>query len=238
MNIILFEECQRVNDLTFTLNERQILHVNNVLKAKVGDTFKCGVINQYKGVARFDYIDMQAVMVFENKCFDDVVLAHFSIVLALPRIKMLKRIIHTLTQLGVSNVYLINSYRVEKSFWSSPFLQQEKLDEVCKLGLEQAGAFTMPNIYLKHKFKPFMEDELPFLFDNYRKIIAHPKADDSYDKTVEILDKPLLLAIGPEGGFIEYEVEKFEAQGFEAMQFGARILKVDTAVPFILGQLF
>ncbi|MFA6465072.1 MAG: RsmE family RNA methyltransferase, partial [Desulfurivibrionaceae bacterium] len=46
-----------------------------------------------------------------------------------------------------------------------------------------------------------------------------------------------ILAIGPEGGWVDFEVQHFKEQGFMAFSLGARILRVDTAVPALLAQL-
>jgi 16S rRNA U1498 N3-methylase RsmE len=46
------------------------------------------------------------------------------------------------------------------------------------------------------------------------------------------------LAIGPEGGFIPYEVEKLFGCGFNAVHMGERILNVETAVPALIARLY
>jgi RsmE family RNA methyltransferase len=46
-----------------------------------------------------------------------------------------------------------------------------------------------------------------------------------------------VLAIGPEGGWIEREVETFIARGFTPVSIGAPILRVEAAVASALGQL-
>jgi len=46
------------------------------------------------------------------------------------------------------------------------------------------------------------------------------------------------LTIGPEGGFIPYEIEKLNAAGCKTVNIGERILRVETAVPVLLSKLF
>ncbi|NNK13102.1 MAG: RNA methyltransferase, partial [Desulfofustis sp.] len=41
---------------------------------------------------------------------------------------------------------------------------------------------------------------------------------------------PVLMAIGPEGGWNEYELEQMRTRGFDQFSLGHRILRVETAV--------
>ena len=52
------------------------------------------------------------------------------------------------------------------------------------------------------------------------------------------LSSPVTLAVGPEGGFIDYEIGKLCEAGFQPVTLGSRILRVETAIPVILGRLF
>jgi RsmE family RNA methyltransferase len=135
----------------------------------------------------------------------------------------------------VKQIYLLNSYRVEKSFWNSPLLQPEKLQEQFLLGLEQTVDTILPEVHLRKLFKPFVEDELPAIIKGTTALVAHPFADASFPASVA---GPATLAIGPEGGFIPYEIEKLQECGFVSVSLGERILRVETAVPVLLGRLF
>jgi RsmE family RNA methyltransferase len=156
--------------------------------------------------------------------------------LALPRPKMLKRTLQTIATMGVKHLYLINSYRVEKSYWQTPYLQPDAIEEELLLGLEQGVDTLLPRVHLRQRFKPFVEDELPALIAGKQALLAHP-ADDAMvcprSTSVETV-----VALGPEGGFIPYEITKLKDAGFTPVTLGTRILRVETAVPVILAKLF
>ncbi len=70
--------------------------------------------------------------------------------------------------------------------------------------------------------------------EGMRKLVAHPVSDVECPRQVS---EPVMLAIGPEGGFIPYEVERLVEYGFECVHLGERILRVETAVPVLLSRL-
>jgi RsmE family RNA methyltransferase len=137
--------------------------------------------------------------------------------------------------MGVKRIFLLNSYRVEKSFWQSPVLEPESIQRQLVLGLEQARDTILPEVFLRPLFKPFAEDELPELIKDTLPLIAHPTAQRPCPRDVR---QPVTLAIGPEGGFIPYEVEKLILCGFHAVHLGERILNIETAVPYLISRLF
>ncbi len=155
-----------------------------------------------------------------------------TLVLALPRPKVLNRVIASATSMGIKRIFLINAWRVEKSYWKSPKLQH--LREHAILGLEQARDTVLPQIELRRFFRPFVEDELPSIAANTRALVAHPIAADACPHDVK---QPVTLAVGPEGGFIAEEIASFERIGFRPVHFGPRILRVETAVAALVGRL-
>jgi uracil-DNA glycosylase family 4 len=158
-----------------------------------------------------------------------------TLVLALPRPKVLRRVLFSASAMGVKRIFLVNSYRVEKSFWQSPVLGGESIRKQLILGLEQARDTILPCVFLRNRFKPFVEDELPDLSKETLQIVAHPAAPEQCPRSA---GRPVTLAIGPEGGFITYEIERLISIGFSAVNLGERILPVETAVPFLISRLF
>lgn len=214
----------------------QMNHVNKVLGATVGDTLKIGQVEGMLGTAVIENIssdnihlrDVQLTMTPPAKL-------DLTVILALPRPKVLRRLIMDMTALGVRDIILINSYRTQKSYWQSPILN--RLDEFVLEGLQQGVDTIAPRITLQKRFKPFVEDELAGLMTN-RAIVAHPYSEKSFAQYEQQQPSglPGLVCIGSEGGWIDYEIELLAAQGCEAVNIGPRILRTEAAVNAILGQ--
>ena len=148
---------------------------------------------------------------------------------------MLKRILQSLASLGVKEIFLVNSRRVEKSFWGSGVLSESDIRRHLESGLCQAKDTLMPRVHLKRFFSPFVKEELPGLSQNKNRILAHPKSQTVCPAGI---NADTVLVIGPEGGFIDLEVQTLVDTGFEPMTMGPRILRVETAVTALVSRLF
>ena len=215
------------------LTDRRLQHCLAVHRAKLGDSLRVGRIGGLLGTGRVVALTAERLDLEVQLEQSPPPPLPLTLLLALPRPKMLKRVLQAVTSLGVKQIYLLNSYRLEKSFWGSPLLQAEKLQEQLLLGLEQARDTVLPQIQLRPRFKPFVEDELPQLIAGSAAYVAHPVAAGGCPVGSS---GPTTLAIGPEGGFIPYEVEKLQACGFTPISLGERILRVETAVPVLLSR--
>jgi len=235
VNLILLYPADFIDPHRVRISDRRFQHMRSVHQAQVGEHFRVGVLNGLLGEGQVTVVNDQHVELLIRLNQAPPKPLPLRLVMALPRPKMLKRTLETIATLGVKELWLINSYRVDKSYWSTPVLRPDKLREHLLLGLEQAGDTRLPNVHLRKRFKPFVEDELPALAKGTRALVAHP-----YDAAPcpPADATPTTLAIGPEGGFIAYEVDKLREAGLGAIHLGPRILRVETAVPVLLSRLF
>ena len=234
MNLLLLNP-QQINQQSALITGRQLEHLISVQRAAVGDSIRVGAINGMMGQGLISALDSQSATIELSLDTQPPPPLPLTMILALPRPKMLRRILQTIAAMGVKKLYLINSSQVEKSFWQTPFLQPEALQEQFILGLEQAQDTQMPEIIMRKLFKPFVEDELADIITQSTALVAHPGTDKSCPVNSA---GPISLAIGPEGGFIPYEVEKLNQIGFESVHLGPRILRVETAVPALISRLY
>ncbi len=235
MNLLLLEDGDFVAADRVLLSGRRLKHLHEVHRAEAGDRLRVGRLNGLMGsgrLLRLDAAEAELQIDLEQPAPAKLPL---TLLLALPRPKMLRRVLQTVSAMGVPRLILLNSYRVEKSFWQTPFLEPAALREQLILGLEQARDTVLPEVIIEKRFKPFVEDRLPALAAGSLGLLGHPGA---YPPCPRAVERPVTLAIGPEGGWIPYEVEKLQAAGLQPVQLGERILRVETAVTALLARLF
>ena len=235
MNLILLFKDDFIDENKVRLEGRRFRHILEVHRVAIEDELRVGLAGGLIGSGRVTSVNEDSLEMDVSLTQAPPAALPVTLILALPRPKALKRVLLSLTAMGVKRLILLNSYRVEKSFWQSPVLRPDSLRRQMVLGLEQACDTTMPEVSLKPLFKPFVEDELPSLIKDTIPVVAHPVAQDPCPRGV---GSPVTLAVGPEGGFIPYEIGQFMSCGFKTVHLGKRILNVEAAVPFILSRLF
>jgi len=235
MNLLLLENSDFVSKDQVTLKGRRLNHLLDIHKIQYGDTLKAGQIDGKTGTAEVLEITDTSVTLKTTLTEQPPAALPITLILALPRPKMLRRIFQTIATMGVKQLYLINTWKVEKSYWQTPWLESSAIREQLILGLEQGCDTKLPEIFIKKRFKPFVEDELPNLVTDTQAFVAHPIGGIPCPLA---LNTPTTLAVGPEGGFIDYEINKLVETGFQPISLGSRILRVETAVPVLLSKLY
>jgi len=237
MNLILLDPKCKLDAERYGLSARQQTHISKVIKAKKGEILRVGVLNGEIGEGVYEPpTDDQCGYIHSLNLTSSAPEAlPIILAMALPRPKMLKRTLSNIAAMGVKELYLIHSAKVEKSYWQSPVLQTESIEQSLLEGLEQAKDTMMPKWSLTPRFRPFVEDQLPALLENKIGILAHPYQAKPCPIDIK---EPCVLALGPEGGWNEFEVSKWLEVGMESVHLGDRILKVETVVPVLLSRLY
>ena len=235
MNLILLFDDDFVTATRVKLSGRRLEHARNVHRAAVGDALVVGVANGRIGFGAVARIDDDSLEMDVKLDRDPPAALPLTLILALPRPKVLNRVIAGAASLGIKRIVLINAWRVEKSYWKSPRLSPENLRHQSIVGLEQARDTVLPSIETRRFFRAFVEDELPSLARGTRALVAHPTAQEACPRDVR---DTVTLVIGPEGGFIDAEIASLQAAGCSPVTIGERILRVETVVPYLAARLF
>ena len=235
--ILLFPE--EVSGDRACLSDRRAEHIRTVLRSKAGDRLRIGLLNGPLGTATVEMMNRSGVTLRLDLHGPVPPLPPTALILALPRPIMLRRVLAQASALGVERIFLINANRVEKSFFQASLLQDNAYQTALIQGLEQAMDTRLPELSIHQRFRPFIEDVLPgYLADYPVRLIAHPTAPADLGGAAPMpFTRRTILAIGPEGGWVDFELDRFSACGFRGFTLGPRILRVDSAVPALLAQL-
>ena len=235
MNVLLFTASDRLESNTITIGDRRLQHLLEVHRAAVGDTLRVGEVDGLMGLGKILELNAQRGVLAVELNQDPPQKLPVKLVLALPRPKMLRRILRNVAELGVAELYLINSYRVEKSYWLSPVLDTATTRDYLLQGLQQSRDTRLPQVHCHRRFKPFVEDVLPAIIAHRCAYLAHPGNHPACPRGK--IDESVLI-IGPEGGFIPYEVDLLQSAGCQTVSLGPRILRVENAITSLLGRLY
>lgn len=234
MNLILLHNEDFIDSNRVRLQGRRLAHAREVLKVTDGRILQVGLLDGKTGSATVLALDESSILLEVLLEQEPPFSLPVTVILAMPRPKVCKRVLQGLTSLGVKQIVLLNTWRVDKSYWQSPLLEPAGIREQLMLGLEQGRDTRLPRVELHKRFKPFVEDRLPALAAGTIALVAHPGAATACPAN---LAQPVTLAIGPEGGFTSYEIAMLTKTGLTPVHLGNRPLRVETAAPALIGRL-
>lgn len=285
MNLILFEAAELDERGRLVLDDRRGHHVCRVLRASPGDRVRLGMVHGGLGIGEVltiagDRVELAVTLTEPAPRRPSV-----DLILAVPRPKVLPRVLQAASALGVGRIDLINAWRVDKSYLDAHYLEPAVLAHHARLGCEQGGSTRVPDVAVHRLLMPFVRelgarrqaaraaqpdaspevtpevtpDATPETIsdassdatpnasgdassapgkDDVIALIAHPRAAVPIESAVPPgSQRRVLLAVGPEGGWIEREIETFLELGFLAVSAMDRVLRVDTAVSALLAQI-
>lgn len=240
MNRILFEKSE-ITDGVAEFSGERAAHIVEVLHSEVGDTVKTGELDSKIGtgvVKKIESVESKDgksyVIRLELSHTGESLQPWADLILAPPRPRVFKRLLPQLAAMGVGDIVLVGAKKVEKAFWGATVLKEENYRPLLVDGLMQSGTTIVPRLELRRNFVRFIREELDSLYPDATRIVAHPY-------NAEPIGEPpqgrLLIAIGPEGGWTDEEVELLKSKGFQCRSLGGRILRTDTATVALLAKL-
>ena len=213
---------------------RRRRHAEEILRARSGDTLRVGIVDGRLGTGRILTLDEETLDLEIELAADPPPKLALHLVLALPRPPVFRRLLSTIASLGVERLLVVGTARTEKSFWQSHVVEPDAIRERLLLGLEQSCDTVLPEVELHRYFEPLVNEFLPTQMVGRIGLVAHPGAHRPCPHSVA---DPVTLFVGPEGGLLDYEVDRLAEIGFSPIGLGARILRVEPVVPLLIGRL-
>ena len=238
MNLLLVDPRELDDRGEAILTGRRATHIRGVLGAAPGQRLRAGIVGGPIGDAEvIDVADGAIRIRFEAAGAPPSPLP-IDLVLAVPRPKVLSRVLQAVAAVAVRRVDLVNAWRVDKSYFGSNRLEPERIHEDLLLGAEQGETTHLPAVDVHPRLMSYLDEQHPGTSTQQRKLIAHARGGMDLEVAFPPGSRsPVVLAIGPEGGWIDREVDTFAARGFAVVRLGAAILRVETAVTSALAQL-
>ena len=158
------------------------------------------------------------------------------LLLALPRPKVMKRLWAQLAALGVGHIILTNAERVERPYFDTHVLDPTVYRPLLLEGLQQARDTRVPRVSVHRQFRVLIEDDLDLMAGDARRILADPGPHPHVGAVIGSGHTGrVLLAVGPEGGWNDFERAMLGAHGFIPASMGGRTLRSDTACVALLA---
>ena len=235
-------------------DDARATHAREQLGCGVGSSFRAGVIDRGRCVGTVvedGGIDGTFVVALdETKASTSA--SRVDLLLATPRPKVLRRLWAPLAAMGVRRVLLTNANKVERFYFDSKALNAETVREEILRGLEQAGDYMMPQVGVAKRLPPIVDRVAGRLNENDATngfewllggdrgwglkadvlLLAHPgESQTSMADALADVDANarVLIAVGPEGGWTDYELNLLDSAGFRRVTLGTRTLTTDVA---------
>ncbi len=236
MNLMLLRTDEMAADGRARLDGARARHVREVLGLLPGDTLRIGLLDGPVGTGTVHAMSDACVELACTFAAETPPRPRVDLLLALPRPKVLKRLWAQLAALGVGRVILTNAARVERTYFATHVLDPAFYEPLLIEGLQQAQDTRLPAVEIHRLFKPLVEDQLGPACEGELRLLAHPGAPGRIDASVAAAAPArVLLAVGPEGGWVPFELDLLQAHGFHPVALGPRTLRTDTACLALLA---
>ena len=238
MNIIILTENDFVENKIYKIFDDRFTHIKNILKSETGDIIEIGFLNSSIGTAKIFEIRENSILLEIINLREKIeIFPKIDLICALPRPQTLKKVLNTCATMGVRNLYLIRSEKVVKSYFDSPLLNEENYSKYLIEGLSQGKRTDIPKVSIHNKFKVFFENDFEEISNNLTCLLAHPNTEKYLNKIPLDRSNNIILAIGPEGGWNDFEINLMEEKGFIKYKLSESILRVENAVTAALAQI-
>ena len=204
-----------------SLEGDQAYHAIQVMRLKVGDT-----LTLFNGRGT----EHAAVIVGSTKKKLDLEVRstthhppakkYLSIACALPKGDRQKFLVEKLVELGVSRLIPLQTRR-------SVAIGNQKVIERMKKHVIESSKQCGRNFLMEIEHQCTVDRLIETVPDSCARFVADPYSDS--DLQLADSDEPVVIAIGPEGGFEPGESERFAVANWQPMRMGHHILRIETA---------
>lgn len=246
MNSLIILQSELVDQEKALLQGARASYAFSTHGLSVGRVVRVGVLGGRRGSATVINASPHVVELSVEFSDDPLVRKPIDLVVGLSRPQTVKKTIQAAVMLGVRSLRFVQSERGERSYRDSHALTEENIQIETIKALEQIWDSNPPEISVHHSARSLLTRSLlPSSSQaNVIALIAQPQAvelvncSDLLQRRSDFQASPsVVVAIGPEAGWSTTEVQTFTDNGYIPVGLGARVLRVEVALIYMLGQL-
>ena len=211
--------CSSIADDKIVINDEESRHISKVLRGSPGDTLSVldGKGNEYH--CEILSIGRNVEVIVLDKTFHANTNNLRLGIAPTKKTEKMEWLIEKLTELGLHSITFLKTDHSEKHR-----LKLERLEKKALAALKQSGQFWLPKIHLDVEFNNWIQSAA-----KQNTWIAHCMDNKSRQSFEFEKDKPVFVAIGPEGDFSPNEVDFALEKGFKGLHLGESRLRTETA---------
>ncbi|MEH0860507.1 RsmE family RNA methyltransferase [Halobacteriovorax sp. DPLXC-1] len=226
MNSIILRKDQ-IQGKKAVLTFEQSEHLRNVIKVEIGDELKGTILEEGLTTLKVFTLGEQIEVIVGE------ILAgkHYPITLSIAasRPPTMKKLFEHCSAMGTSRFKIHKAILSDKSYLTSKIY--ERFEELSLLGLSQSAVFyKSPELHKTYQYEQSLDQD-------EQRIILSPYAQTKLKDVKIDIERPLTIAIGPERGWTNQEIKEFVDRGFQEVNIGPSIMRVENAAISIMGYL-
>lgn len=226
--------------LNITITGDDVGHITKVMRSSIGDKLICCDSQGSCFLAEIKQMDKDQVhcSIIEELKEDRELPLEVTIAQGLPKGDKMELVIQKGTELG-AHVFIpfVSSRTIVQLDQKKEQKRIERWSKIAKEAAEQSHRSVLPEIASVHTWKQLMSKSKDYdlaliAYENEKTSTIHAKL-----KEFPTGIKRILIAVGPEGGFSEQEIEEAAMHHFHPIMLGKRILRTETAGLYSLAAL-
>lgn len=244
MNLLLIlpEEISAENiALIRGVRARELIQLHDLRKDL---SIRAGVLGGKSGKATIKKIESEQLELEVDLYQPELPRSNCTLLVGACRPQTSKRIIEFAACAGVNSLHFVRSSQSDKNYLTSKVLQPEQRLKHLIKGLEQAADTIMPEVQVHLSFKSFMlklcSNDLGFKNNNSNLFVGDTRAGawslDGISSHLRSPDQHTVLAIGPESGFSDFEMDSLKQAGFQSLSLGNRQFRIEQALMMLFAQ--
>jgi 16S rRNA (uracil1498-N3)-methyltransferase len=198
-------------------------HLIRVLRARVGQEFDIATGATVRS-GRIVTIEPGRVEFELGEEVPAAPAANITLVLSIFKFDRMEWAIEKCTELGVARIIPLIARRTDPHLASAAAKRAERWRKIALQAAEQSRRAIPPQIDAPFKLKQALS-----LTADSRVVLAETEQETLLRDVITANSRELLLAIGPEGGWAEDELQEFQAAGWTSASLGQTILRAETA---------